>query len=159
MREESEVCNFAWKNSPSEKLEDLGEYKRIVAYKKKDDLRLPKHTRPGVVASHASPPAAKNSNRCARRLRPCPFLSSPARSQINVHAVLSVPCPATQVFFVFFFNPLLAFILPTHCTYFLPSGFHVFLLLPAKTAVFPKAMYLKEGLEDSSLCSRKGGLY
>lgn len=65
-------------------------------------MRLPKHTRPGVVASHASPPAAKNSNRCARRLRPCPFLSSPARSQINVHAVLSVPCPATQVFFFFF---------------------------------------------------------
>lgn len=28
-------------------------------------------------------------------------LSSPARSQINVHAVLSVPCPATQGFFFF----------------------------------------------------------
>lgn len=158
MREESEVCNFAWKNSPSEKLEDLGEYKRIVAYKKKKKMTCDFPNTHAQAWWHRTPPPLLPRT-VTDALAGCAHaLSSPARSQINVHAVLSVPCPATQVFF-FFFNPLLAFILPTHCTYFLPSGFHVFLLLPAKTAVFPKAMYLKEGLEDSSLCSRKGGLY
>lgn len=123
---------------PSKELEGLGECKRHKGLIKKRTWHFPNgHS---AVASYPSrlPRTIADvfSDGCTHAI------SSPHRQNERFLFILCFICstPATQLSFL-----TLSSLSPSVPMVPTSPGFHLFLLFPAKTAVFPRALYLKEG--------------
>lgn len=108
MREESRVYNFAWKNSPSEKLEGLGTIKEKWLVKKMTSASQSGTLRRGIIPSWLP---RTTSEALTAGCTPCHFLSSPSQLKINVYTVLSVPRPPHRLVF-FLTLSLLSLLVP-----------------------------------------------
>lgn len=138
-QEEPRVCHFVWKNSLLPRNWRVWGNVKDKGLMKKEDVALPKRTLSrGIIPF----PLPRTITMCSQTAAPSEAISSPHHPNERCLFIFCFICstPATWLSFL-----TLSLLSPSVPMVPISPGFHLFLLFPAETAVFPRALYLKEG--------------